>query len=166
LGIVGLGDIGQNIAKRAWAHDLKIIGWDPYAKSIPDYIGLSGAFPTGVDSCDFIVFACALTQDNYHLLDESVLEMLKPGVRVVNVSRGPLIKETALLQGLANGVIASAALDVFEVEPVAQSSEFLTYPKCILGSHNGSNTIDAVVRASHEAIRLLDVMLKEAAQDE
>jgi D-3-phosphoglycerate dehydrogenase len=166
LGIVGLGDIGRNIAKRAQAHDLNIIGWDPYAQSVPNYINLSGAFPEDVDTCDFIVFACALTEDSHHLFDESTLGVLKPGVRVVNVSRGPLIKEAALLQGLSNGLISSAALDVFEVEPLAQTNEFLIHPKCIVGSHNGSNTIDAVIRASEEAIRLLDAMLKEGARSE
>jgi D-3-phosphoglycerate dehydrogenase len=99
-------------------------------------------------------------------LNESILGVLKPGVRVVNVSRGPLIKESALLKGLTTGVISSAALDVFEVEPLAQTNEFLTHPKCIVGSHNGSNTIDAVIRASDEAIRLLDAMLKEGPRDE
>ena len=166
LGIVGLGDIGRNIAKRARAHDLNIIGWDPYAHSVPEYIRLSGAFPADVALCDFIVFACALTEDNHHLFNESILGVLKPGVRVVNVSRGPLIKETALLKGLTTGVISSAALDVFEVEPLVQTNEFLTHPKCIVGSHNGSNTIDAVIRASDEAIRLLDAMLKEGPRDE
>ena len=77
------------------------------------------------------------------------------------MSRGPLIKESALLEGLANGIITSAALDVFEVEPLDQSNEILNHPKCIVGSHNGSNTIDAVIRASQEAIRLLGTMLKE-----
>ena len=166
LGIVGLGDIGRNIAKRARAHELNIIGWDPYAKSVPDYIKLNDAFPADVALCDFIVFACALTKDNHHLFNESILGVLKPGVRVVNVSRGPLIKETALLKGLTTGVISSAALDVFEIEPLAQTNEFLTHSKCVVGSHNGSNTIDAVIRASHEAIRLLDAMLQEGAGNE
>ena len=82
------------------------------------------------------------------------------------MSRGPLIKESALLEGLTTGVVSSAALDVFEVEPLAQTNEFLTHPKCIVGSHNGSNTIDAVIRASNESIRLLDAMLKQGAKDE
>ncbi|MFT4634812.1 MAG: D-3-phosphoglycerate dehydrogenase [Chitinophagales bacterium] len=166
LGIVGLGDIGRNIAKRARAHEFNIIGWDPYAKSVPDYVKVNSAFPVDVDLCDFIVFACALTEENHHLFDESVLGVLKPGVRVVNVSRGPLIKEAALLKGLTTGLISSAALDVFEVEPLAQTNKFLTHPKCIVGSHNGSNTIDAVIRASHEAIRLLNAMLQEDAENE
>jgi len=163
IGIVGLGDIGRNIAKRAKAYDLNIIGWDPYVKSIPEYIKYIDTFPSGISACDFIVFACALTVDSHHLLDESILDLLKPGVRVVNVSRGPLIKEAALLEGLANGIITSAALDVFELEPLNQNHEILNHPKCIVGSHNGSNTTDAVFRASKEAIRLLDEMLRRVS---
>ena len=159
LGIVGLGDIGKNIAKRAHAHDLKILGWDPYAKSLPDYITREDEWPSAVSSCEFIVFACALTSHNHYMFDETVLKLLKPGVRIVNVSRGPLIKETALLEGLANDTIAGVALDVFEDEPLSNKHQILDYPNCILGSHNGSNTIDAVIRASNKAIKLLHEML-------
>jgi len=161
MGIVGLGDIGKNIAKRAYAHDMKIMGWDPYANPLPDYIDLQKEWPSGIQSCDFIVFACALTRDNLHLFNESTLDLLKPGMRLVNVSRGPLVKETALLDGLSRGIVTSAALDVFEVEPVSQENEILHHPNCILGSHNGSNTVDAVVRASNMAISLLHEMLRE-----
>ena len=164
IGIIGLGDIGKNIAKRAQAHGLNIIGWDPYANSIPDYIKHREHFPLDINLCDFIVFACALTENNYHLFNDSILDKVKVGVRIVNVSRGPLIKESALLKGLNSGVIASAALDVFEVEPLTQSNKILNHPKCILGSHNGSNTIDAVARASQEAIRLLNKMMIEVGR--
>ena len=161
MGIIGLGNIGQSIAKRANAHELNIIGWDPYATNIPDYIEVQENWPSAVSSCDFIVFACALNQDNYHLLNNKTLHILKPGVRIINISRGPLISEKALLKGLESGVICSAALDVFEEEPLNSSSKLFDHPKCILGSHNGSNTIDAVIRASNEAILLLNNMLKD-----
>jgi len=161
IGIVGLGDIGRNIAKRANAHDLNVIGWDPYADMLPDYIELQNNWPTGIERCDFIIFACALTEKTQHLFNQGILEKLKPGVRVVNVSRGPLIDEIALLDGLTSGVITSAALDVFEDEPLKQSHPILAYDRCILGSHNASNTIDAVIRASDEAINLLHGMLKK-----
>jgi D-3-phosphoglycerate dehydrogenase len=160
IGIVGLGDIGRNIAKRAHAHELKVCAWDPYPQSVPDYVSIHGDFPSGIGVCDFIVFSCALTESNYHMFDAGLLNVIKPGVRVINVSRGPLIDESALAKGLASGVVASAALDVFENEPVVQSNPILTHPKCIVGSHNGSNTIEAVMRASFEAIRLLYEMLK------
>ena len=75
---------------------------------------------------------------------ESILKNLKLGVRVINVSRGPLIEEAALLKGLSSGVINSAALDVFENEPLKLAHPILEYGRCILGSHNASNTFDAV----------------------
>ncbi len=161
MGIIGLGDIGRNIAKRAQAHDMAVIGWDPYTKEIPDYIALQEQWPTNIERCDFLVFACALTEENHHLFDETILGLVKKGVRLVNVSRGPLISETALLKGLADKTIKSAALDVFEIEPLSPSNQILDYPQCILGSHNGSNTIDAVIRASQQAISLLAKMLQK-----
>ena len=159
LGIIGLGDIGKNIAKRANAHGLKVLGWDPNTNSLPDYIQLKPKWPLGVEECDFIVFACALNDSTYHLLSQSILTHLKPGVKVVNISRGHLIDENALLDGLASGIISAAALDVFEEEPLSKSHKILSYPNCILGSHNGSNTIQAVLRATDKAIEILDDML-------
>lgn len=161
IGIVGLGDIGRNIAKRANAHDLNIIGWDPYADMLPGYIELQNNWPTDIEKCDFIVLACALTEKTQHLFNQGILEKLKLGVRVVNVSRGPLIDEIALLDGLKSGVITSAALDVFEYEPLKHSHPILAHESCILGSHNASNTIDAVKRASEKSITLLHNMLLE-----
>lgn len=161
IGIVGLGDIGKNIAKRANAHDLNILGWDPYAYMLPDYIELQNDWPIGIDKCDFVAFACALTDNTQHIFNRSILEKLKPGIRVINVSRGPLIDEAALMEGLKSGVIKSAALDVFENEPLELSHPILEHDRCILGSHNASNTIDAVIRASDEAINLLFEMLKK-----
>jgi len=163
LGIVGLGDIGRNVAKRAHASDLNIIGWDPYAKSLPSYINSQNEWPSGVSACDFIVFACALTPQNHNMFDDEVLKHLKHGVRIVNVSRGPLVKESTLIKGLASGTVASAALDVFEVEPLLSNNNILDYPSCILGSHNASNTADAVIRASYEAIKLLGEMLSKSS---
>lgn len=159
LGVVGLGDIGRNIAERCRAHGLKIVGWDPYIKSAPDFVQHLRTFPDCVELCDFIVFACALTKDNHFMFDESVLPAVKPGLRLINVSRGPLVCEKAILRGLAEGIIEAVALDVFENEPVAVDNPLLTYPNCIFGSHNGSNTVDAVARASTEALLLLSKML-------
>ena len=88
LGIVGLGDIGLNIAKRANAHGLKVLGWDPFNNPLVKYIEYSKKWPQGIEDCDFIVFACALNKDNYHIFNKELLTKLKPGVRVINVSRG------------------------------------------------------------------------------
>jgi len=161
VGIMGLGDIGMNIAKRTNAHDMNILGWDPYVDSLPDYIKLQNNWPSGIEECDFIVFACALTDKTRHIFNQSILRKLKSDVRIVNVSRGPLIDEKALLEGLSSGKINSVALDVFENEPLKSNHPILSWDKCIFGSHNASNTIDAVIRASDEAINLLYEMLKK-----
>src|SRR3546814_2770315 len=84
------------------------------------------------------------------MLDAEVLARAKPGVLVVNVARGPLIDETALISALHAGRVSAAALDVFEEEPLPPDSRLRDMPACILGSHNGSNTRDAVRRASRE----------------
>lgn len=158
IGIVGLGDIGTNIAKRAHAHEMNIIGWDPYINNTKSYI-CKNLWPNKIDECDFLVFACSLTKSTFHLFNDEILAKVKPGVRLVNVSRGQLVNEKTLIKGLSNKQIKSAALDVFEEEPLSINHEILKYPNCILGSHNASNTVDGVIRASEESIALLYNML-------
>src|SRR5690606_10191486 len=157
IGIIGMGDIGRSTAKRALAHDMTVIGWDPGVAKTPE--GLEAvqlaAWPDRIDECDFLVFTCSLNDKNRHMLNAQTLAQAKDGVRVVNVARGPLIKEADLIEAIRSGKVYSAALDVFEVEPLPMDSPLRGFERCILGSHNGSNTSDGVVRASHRAIDLL-----------
>ena len=139
---------------------MKIVGWDPYSKETPDYIRLERNWPDGIEDCDFIVFTCALTNETKHMLNKKVLEKIENGVRIINVSRGSLIETSALMEGLKNKIIISAALDVYENEPIPGDNPILKYSNCILGSHNASNTIEAVDRASNKAIELLYEMLE------
>lgn len=154
--VIGFGDIGRNIAKRLLASDMKIVAYDPMFKPA---LGLeavqSAIWPQRIGEADFLVFACNLTSENFHLLNTETLALTKPGLRVVNVARGPLIDEQALIAALANGHVHSAALDVMEVEPLPADSPLRNHERCIFGSHNGSNTVDAVIRASERAIDLL-----------
>ena len=85
---------------------------------------------------------------------------VKAGVRVINVARGPLINESALGEAMECGQVLAVALDVFEVEPLPDNSPLRAYPNNIFGSHNGSNTADAVLRASEVAIQKLFSYLK------
>ena len=89
------------------------------------------------------------------MINAETIAMMKDEVRIVNVSRGPIIDEKALLEGLKSGKVHSAGLDVFEAEPLPLDSELRTFEKCIFGTHNGSNTIDGVGRVSHQAISYL-----------
>ena len=156
VALVGFGDIGRNTAKRLLAFDLNVIAYDPYFQAQDDLSKVeSSIWPERVEEADFIVLTCALTSDNYHLLNADIFAKVKPAVKIVNVARGPLIDESALIDALSSGKIHSAALDVFEVEPLPLDSPLRSFEQCIFGSHNGSNTVDAVHRASQQAIALL-----------
>jgi D-3-phosphoglycerate dehydrogenase len=163
VGLVGFGDIGRNTARRLLASEMKVIAYDPYFQPASGLGEVESAeWPAGIDEADFLVFTCALTPQNRHMLNAATLGQAKAGVRVVNVARGPLIDEAALIAALESGKVHSAALDVFEIEPLPAESPLRKFPRCLFGSHNGSNTIDAVVRTSEKAIELLDGFLKPA----
>lgn len=155
VALVGLGDIGLETAKRLLAADMHVIAYDPFATTPGDMPVDRANWPERVGKADFLVFTCPLTNDTRHMFNADLLPALKPGVRVVNVSRGPVIDETALIKGLSNNTVHSAALDVFEVEPLPDGSPLRTFERCIFGSHNGSNTSDAVARVSQTAMDLL-----------
>jgi D-3-phosphoglycerate dehydrogenase len=163
VALVGFGDIGRNTAKRLAAFDMPIVAYDP---GNDDDAGITdvqrAAWPERIEEADFIVLTCALNADNRHMLDADVLARTKTGVHVVNVARGPLIDEAALVTALQSGHVAAAALDVFEVEPLPSQSPLRGIPQCIFGSHNGSNTRDAVRRASHESMTRLFGFLTQA----
>ena len=161
IGIVGFGDIGYHTAKRLSGFEVNVVVYDPafsanrglsYVKNV--------LWPHELNNLDFLIFTCSLTDNNYHMLNRDTLSLLKPTSYVINVARGPLIDEEALIEALKSKAIKGAALDVFEVEPLAPTSPFRKMPQCIFGSHNGSNTIEAVQRASHQAIEKLADFLK------
>ena len=154
--LIGFGDIGQNTAKRLQASDMKVIVYDPFAKLNPDLSEIEiETWPNRIDEADFIVVTCSLTESSFHMIDAEVFSQVKRGVRIINVGRGPVIDESSLENALNSGKVYSVALDVFEVEPLPMSSYLRTHPHCIFGSHNASNTVDAVERTSHIAIQKL-----------
>lgn len=154
IGIIGFGNIGSSLASRALASKMRVLAFDPNltssAADIPgvEFVG----WPDRLCEIDFLVVTCSLTKSSYHLIDEKSLKMMKSGVRIVNVGRGPIIDEFALEGALKSNHVHSAALDVFEVEPLPTMSYLRSHPKCIFGSHNASNTIEAVDRTSNIAI--------------
>lgn len=161
-GVVGLGAIGRNTVTRLQALGMTVTGYDPGIEGDAGIADLSRAqWPEGVEDLDFIVFTCALNRHNHHMLNEDVLNRCKAGVRIVNVARGPLIDEPALIKALQSGHVHSAALDVFETEPLPADSPLRDMERVILGTHNGSNTIDGVIRASHAAIDHLSGFLEK-----
>ena len=160
VGVVGMGDIGSQFAIRANASGMRVIAWDPFVSRRPHNVELMGDWPAGLETCDFLVLTCALTSQTHHLIGEKILDHIKPGLRVINVSRGPLIDEPVLINAMIEGLVSGAALDVFEVEPLGHNSRLLDFENCILGSHNASNTVDAVRRTSLEALLKLQGFLE------
>lgn len=166
VALVGFGDIGRNTARRLLAADMRVIAYDPFFQRADGMASVETAtWPERLEEADFVVITCALTRENRHMFGEAALKRVKRGVRVVNVARGPLIDEQALARALQEGAVHSAALDVFETEPLPTSSPLRGLgDRCLFGSHNSSNTVDAVRRTSLKAIDLMSSFLQPTAK--
>jgi len=162
VALVGYGDVGKNTAKRMLSSGMKVVAYDPYAISDNQLSDVEHEkWPKRIDEADFIVITCALTESSKYMINKKLLENAKSGVRIVNVGRGPIIDEAALESALLSEKVYSAALDVFEIEPLPMNSYLRTHPRCVFGSHNASNTSDAVVRTSQIAIEKIMEFLRE-----
>lgn len=161
IGVVGFGDIGESLVKRLGGFDVNVTVYDPGVSGVKGYSYVTREnYPEGIQEVDFLVFTCALNKYNYHMLDAEVISLMKPGSMVINVARGPLIDEGALIEALQSGHISAAGLDVFEIEPLPENSPLRDMPQCIFGSHNGSNTSEGVRRATLKAISHIASFLK------
>ena len=163
FGVVGFGDIGKQFCKKIKQLGGFVRVYDPQYNqrnlSNYDYVDEFVGWPNNIETLDFIVLCCALNKSNYHLINKDIFSRAKDTLRIVNVGRGPLIDEKALINALQNESIHSAALDVFENEPLSLSSELIGFERCILGSHNASNSIDAVIKVSNQSLEMMKEML-------
>ena len=161
VAVAGFGNIGRATARKLLTFGLQVIAYDPFFRPDPALAVESAVWPERLEEADFVVLTCALTDSSRHMVNAQTLALMKPGVRIVNVGRGPLINEPDLLAALESGHVASAALDVFEEEPLPEASPLRRLDRCIFGSHNSSNTKEAVKRTSLKAIELLFENLEE-----
>lgn len=154
IGIIGLGDIGMNIVERVAAAKMNIFAYDPFYK-LSENVNVFELliWPRKIEELDYLVISCSLTKENRHMINQEIISKLKKGVKIINVSRGPLIDEGALSEGLESGRISGAALDVYENEPLSDNSRLRGFKQIIFGTHNGSNTFEAVQKTSNLAIR-------------
>ncbi|WP_370939538.1 2-hydroxyacid dehydrogenase [Amycolatopsis sp. cg13] len=139
LGIVGLGQIGRAVAKRAAAFGMRVVYSGRSAK--PDFDGEFVSFDELLRRSDFVSLHCPLTPETRHLVDADALRAMKPSAYLVNTTRGPVVDESALADALEAGEIAGAALDVFEKEPDVEP-RLLERDDVVLTPHLGSATVE------------------------
>lgn len=154
VGLVGFGRIGQAMCKRAAGFDMTPIYYDPYVA--PDSVSATGARSVGFDELlersDFITIHCILTDDSRGLVDEAALRKMKQTAYLIDVSRGAIIDEDALVRALNEEWIAGAGIDVFPIEPLPEGYPLLSAKNAILTSHLAWYTLEADARLAQECM--------------
>ncbi|WP_410664223.1 2-hydroxyacid dehydrogenase [Amycolatopsis sp. lyj-84] len=144
LGIVGLGQIGQAVARRALGFGMRIV-YSGRSRAAEDVEKTLGAKYVSVgellESSDVVSLHCPLTPETRHLIDADALKSMKPGAYLINTTRGPVVHEAALADALEAGEIAGAGLDVFEAEPEVEP-RLLDRENVVLTPHLGSATVE------------------------
>lgn len=160
LGIIGLGRIGTEVAKRAKAFGMTVLAYDPFlTEERAQKLGVTHA--TVDDICrqaDFITVHTPLTKETRHIISSREFAKMKDGVRIINCARGGIIDEKALYEAILTGKVAGAALDVFEVEPPVDNP-LIGLPQVVVTPHLGASTVEAqenvAVDVSGEILKVL-----------
>ncbi len=143
IGIVGLGRIGKEVAKRARGFNMRILAFDPYEDAefarehSVSYVPLEQLLA----EADFVTLHVALTAETHHLIGSNELQRMKATAILVNASRGPVVDTSALVDALRDGSILGAALDVTDPEPLPADHPLVTMPNCIVVPHTASATV-------------------------
>ena len=143
LGIVGLGRIGEALARRAAGFRMRVLYTGPSRKPQIE-AALRVSYRTKEDllaESDHVVLTAPLSEATYHMIDAAALQRMKPSATLVNVARGGLVDHHALVEALRSGVIARAALDVTEPEPIPPDHPLLSLPNCLVVPHLGSASV-------------------------
>lgn len=142
VGIFGTGAIGKEVAKKAKAFDMRVLGFNSSARPVEhfDQTFTWDQKEELIEQCDFIVLLLPLMDQTYHFLSEKEFKLMKDNAYVINVGRGPLIDEEALMQALQNDDIKGAALDVFYEEPLQETSPLWEVDKLIITPHLSGKT--------------------------
>jgi D-3-phosphoglycerate dehydrogenase len=143
LGVIGVGNIGQAVIRRARPFGMKILGND-IAPVEPDFVIEQGVEMTSLEDllrrADYISLNTSLTPSAYHLINAETLRLVKPNAVLINTSRGPVVHEEALVAALREGRLRGAALDVFEAEPLPAQSPLKTMDNVMLSPHNTNSS--------------------------
>lgn len=160
LGIVGMGNIGRELLRLIKPFDMRCLVADPYART--EDAAACGAELVGLDALlaesDFVCIICPLTPETRHLIGGEQLDRMRKTAYLINIARGPIVDEAALVSALQEGIIAGAALDVFEQEPLPEGAPILSLPNVILAPHAIGGTDELYLELGRSACRaVLDV---------
>jgi D-3-phosphoglycerate dehydrogenase len=161
LGIIGMGRIGSEVAKRAKVFGMEVIGYDPFlTQDRAEKMGVKlGSVNEIAVQADFITVHTPLTPETRHIIGKAQFALMKNGVRIINCARGGIVDEVALVEAINQGIVAGAAFDVFEEEPPAANHPFLNHPQIIVTPHLGASTIEAqenvAIDVSEEVLHIL-----------
>jgi D-3-phosphoglycerate dehydrogenase len=150
LGLIGFGNVGQNVAARAIAFGMRVVSHDPWiAPSQLQNHGVSALpLPELLSVADFVSLHCGLSDDTRNMINDQTIRAMKKGASLINTARGELIDDDALLKGLDSGHLHGAALDVFRQEPPDPADPLLHHDKIIATPHLGASTEEAQLRVS------------------
>ncbi len=154
LGLIGIGNIGREVARRAHALGMRVLAYDPYVKQSDD----AKLVPLDelLAQADYISLHLPKTKESAGMIGREAFERMKPGVRIINCARGGIIDELALVEALSSGKVAGAALDVYAEEPPTDWT-LAKHPNVICSPHIGAATVEAQSRVGAEvAQKLID----------
>ncbi|MBS1249798.1 MAG: Hydroxypyruvate reductase [Chloroflexi bacterium] len=158
LGVIGVGNVGKAVIRRAKAFGMELLGND-IREIEPDFVAENRLEMTLLEDllprADFVSVNCDLNPTSHHLINNETMKLMKPGVVLINTARGPVVDEKALIAALENKQIAGAALDVFEVEPLPEDSPLKGFDNVLLAPHNANSSPNAWERVHWNTIRNL-----------
>ncbi|WP_434750525.1 phosphoglycerate dehydrogenase [Paenibacillus amylolyticus] len=145
LGVLGMGRIGSEVAKRAKAFGMDILAYDPFlTEERAEKLQVKLASVDDIiRNADFMTVHTPLTPETRHMISRPQFEVMKKGMRIINCARGGVVDEMALVEAIDEGIVAGAAFDVFESEPPAADHPFLNHPSIIVTPHLGASTVEA-----------------------
>ena len=157
LGIVGLGRIGSEVARRALSFGMKILAFDPFlSRSVAEAMGIESVeIKELLQKADYITVHTPLTEETKHMISTEEFAIMPKGVRIINCARGGIIDEQALVNAIKEGKVAGAAMDVFEKEPIPPESELLKLENVVITPHLGASTEEAQVNVAIEVAEIV-----------
>jgi D-3-phosphoglycerate dehydrogenase len=157
LGVVGLGRIGTEVAKRALSFGMKVLAYDPFlSREVAESLGIEIVeLKDLLQSSDYITVHTPLTEETEHMISTKEFAIMKKGVRIINCARGGIVDEAALVNAIKEGKVIGAALDVYEKEPIPSDSELLKLDNVVTTPHLGASTEEAQVNVAIEVAEIV-----------